>query len=168
MKSGAVATRDQPVPIGLALLSHQIRQNPDSNFTTEKSARAGVDAAKPSANTPTAKTKRFIASSPCRATPELSDSTCLTLRQAHLVPFSRLINRCARRLIAMEESMPEVVVYLLEGRTLEQKRGLVKDITQAVVKNAGATADQVTVSLVETPKTAKAKGGVLFSEMAGR
>ena len=54
--------------------------------------------------------------------------------------------------------MPEVVVYLLEGRTLEQKRGLVKDITQAVVKNAGTTADQVTVSLVETPKTAKAKG----------
>ena len=26
--------------------------------------------------------------------------------------------------------MPEVVVYLLEGRSLEQKRGLVKDITQ--------------------------------------
>jgi phenylpyruvate tautomerase PptA (4-oxalocrotonate tautomerase family) len=24
--------------------------------------------------------------------------------------------------------MPEVVVYMLEGRTLEQKRGLVKDI----------------------------------------
>ncbi len=24
--------------------------------------------------------------------------------------------------------MPEVVIYLLEGRTLEQKRGLVKDI----------------------------------------
>ena len=63
--------------------------------------------------------------------------------------------------------MPEVVVYLLEGRSLEQKRGLVKDITQ-VVKNAGTTADQVTVSLVETPRTSKAKGGVLFSEMAGR
>lgn len=42
------------------------------------------------------------------------------------------------------------------------------DITQAVVKNAGTTADQVTVSLVETPKTAKAKGGVLFSKMPGR
>jgi 4-oxalocrotonate tautomerase len=41
----------------------------------------------------------------------------------------------------------------------------VKDITQAVVKNAGTTADQVTVSLVETPRTSKAKGGVLFSEM---
>ena len=43
--------------------------------------------------------------------------------------------------------MPEVVVYLLEGRALEQKCGLVKDITQAVVKNAGTTADQVTVSV---------------------
>jgi len=64
--------------------------------------------------------------------------------------------------------MPEVVVYILEGRSLEQKRGLVKDITAAVVKNAGTTADSVTVSLVETPKTAKAKGGVLFSEMAPR
>jgi 4-oxalocrotonate tautomerase len=68
----------------------------------------------------------------------------------------------------MEARMPEVVVYLLEGRSLEQKRGLVKDITHAVVKNAGTTADQVTVSLVETPRTSKAKGGVLFSEMAGR
>lgn len=64
--------------------------------------------------------------------------------------------------------MPEVVVYLLEGRTLEQKRGLIKDITAAVVKNAGAQADAVTVSLVETPKTAKGKGGVLFSEMPAR
>ena len=57
--------------------------------------------------------------------------------------------------------MPEVVVYLLEGRSLEQKRGLVKDITQAVVKNAGTT------WRVETPRTSKAKGGVLFGEMAG-
>lgn len=64
--------------------------------------------------------------------------------------------------------MPEVVVYILEGRSLEQKRGLVKDITAAVVKNAGTTAEQVTVSLVETAKTSKAKGGVLFSEMPPR
>lgn len=64
--------------------------------------------------------------------------------------------------------MPEVVIYILEGRSLDQKRGLVKDITEAVVKNAGTTADQVTVSLVETARTAKAKGGVLFSEMPPR
>ena len=64
--------------------------------------------------------------------------------------------------------MPEVVVYILVGRSIEQKRGLVKDITDAVVKNAGAPRDAVTVSLVETAKTSKGKGGVLFSEMAGR
>jgi len=64
--------------------------------------------------------------------------------------------------------MPEVVVYILEGRTLEQKRGLVKDITDAVVKNTSVPVEAVVVSLVETAKTAKAKGGVLFSEMAAR
>ena len=64
--------------------------------------------------------------------------------------------------------MPEVVVYILEGRTLEQKRGLVRDITAAVVKNANTTPEQVTVSLVETAKNSKGKGGVLFSEMPAR
>jgi 4-oxalocrotonate tautomerase len=64
--------------------------------------------------------------------------------------------------------MPEVVVYLLEGRTLENKRGLVKDITAAVVKNVGAPAESVTVSLVETARTSKGKGGVLFSDMPPR
>jgi 4-oxalocrotonate tautomerase len=73
-----------------------------------------------------------------------------------------------RRGVTLEEIMPEVVVYILEGRTLEQKRGLVKDITEAVVKNAGTTPEQVTVSLVETAKTSKAKCGVLFSEMPAR
>ena len=64
--------------------------------------------------------------------------------------------------------MPEVVVYMLEGRSLEQKRGLIQDITAAVVKNAGATPDAVTVSLVESPKNSKGKGGVLFSEIPAR
>ena len=31
--------------------------------------------------------------------------------------------------------MPLVTVKAIEGRTIEQKRGLVKDITEAVVKN---------------------------------
>jgi 4-oxalocrotonate tautomerase len=64
--------------------------------------------------------------------------------------------------------MPEVVIYLLEGRSIEQNRGLVQDITSAVVKHVGAPAEAVTVSLIETAKTAKAKGGVLFSEMPPR
>ena len=64
--------------------------------------------------------------------------------------------------------MPEVIVYLLEGRSLESKRELVKDLTAAIVKNVGAPAESVTVSLVETAKTAKGKGGVLFSDMPAR
>lgn len=64
--------------------------------------------------------------------------------------------------------MPEVVIYVIEGRSIEQKRGLVKDVTSAVVKNYGVPPEAVTVSLVETPKTSKGKGGVLFSEMPGR
>jgi 4-oxalocrotonate tautomerase len=61
--------------------------------------------------------------------------------------------------------MPEVVVYALAGRSVEQKRGLVKDITAAVVKNFSVPADAVVITLVESVKNDKAKGGVLFSEM---
>jgi 4-oxalocrotonate tautomerase len=64
--------------------------------------------------------------------------------------------------------MPEVVVYLAEGRTQDQKRGLVKEITDAVVKNCAVDASVVTVSIMETAKNNKAKGGVLFSEMPSK
>lgn len=60
--------------------------------------------------------------------------------------------------------MPEVIVYAVEGRTLDQKRNLMKDITTAVMKNFSVPAEAVTVQIVEAPKTSKAKGGVLFSE----
>jgi 4-oxalocrotonate tautomerase len=62
--------------------------------------------------------------------------------------------------------MPEVIVYAVEGRSVEQKRGLVKDITAAVVKNFGVPVDAVVVTISETTKDNKAKGGVLFSDMA--
>ena len=60
--------------------------------------------------------------------------------------------------------MPEVIVYAVEGRSPDQKRALMKDITEAVVKNFGATPDAVTVQIVESPKINKAKAGVPFSE----
>jgi 4-oxalocrotonate tautomerase len=60
--------------------------------------------------------------------------------------------------------MPEIYVYAVEGRSLEQKRALVKDITNAVVKNFKVGADAVMVQIVESSKENKAKGGVLFSE----
>jgi len=61
--------------------------------------------------------------------------------------------------------MPEVVVYALGGRTLDQKRALMKDITDAVVRNYKVEPAAVVVTVVESAKEDKMKGGVLFSEL---
>lgn len=61
--------------------------------------------------------------------------------------------------------MPEVYVHAVKGRTQEQKRALIKDITEAVVKNFSVPIEAVLVQIVESEPTDKAKGGVLFSEM---
>jgi 4-oxalocrotonate tautomerase len=60
--------------------------------------------------------------------------------------------------------MPEIIVYCAEGRTPEQKKSLMKDLTDAMVKNFNVNADGVTVQIVEAPKINKAKGGIPFSE----
>jgi 4-oxalocrotonate tautomerase len=60
--------------------------------------------------------------------------------------------------------MPEVIVHMATGRTPEQKKGLMKDISDAVVKHTGAPLDAVTVSIIEAPLTDKMKGGVTFQE----
>ena len=64
--------------------------------------------------------------------------------------------------------MPEIVVYAVGNRPAEQKAALCKDITDAMVKNYKVPADAVVITLVETPKTDKAKGGVMFSDMPAR
>ena len=60
--------------------------------------------------------------------------------------------------------MPEIIIELAQGRSIEQKRALAKGITQVVVETCNTTADQVTVIIHETPLTDKAKGGVLFAD----
>jgi 4-oxalocrotonate tautomerase len=60
--------------------------------------------------------------------------------------------------------MPEIIVHTVAGRSNEQYRALMKDITDAVVKNFGTDPNSVTISVVETPKTHKMKGGIPFSE----
>jgi 4-oxalocrotonate tautomerase len=57
--------------------------------------------------------------------------------------------------------MPVVNVQLLEGRTLEQKRLLVKAITEAMVEHAGARPDALHVILHELPSDSWARAGVL-------
>ena len=43
--------------------------------------------------------------------------------------------------------MPEIYVHAVKGRSLDQKRALIKDITDAVVKNFDVTADAVLVEI---------------------
>jgi len=62
------------------------------------------------------------------------------------------------------EAMPEIIVHAVEGRSLAQKKALVTDITEAVVKNFGAAPEAVTITIMESPRHNHAKGGVLFSE----
>lgn len=64
--------------------------------------------------------------------------------------------------------MPEIVIYAAGSRPIEQKRALCKDITDAMMKNFNVPADAVVITLVETPRTDKAKGGVMFSDMPAR
>ena len=62
--------------------------------------------------------------------------------------------------------MPEIIVYAVEGRSLEQKQGLLRDITEAVVKNFSVPAGVVTVQIVECSADLKSKGGVPYSQRA--
>lgn len=57
--------------------------------------------------------------------------------------------------------MPLVVVTADEGRTIEQKRGLVKDITQAVCKNFNVKPEAVSILIREGKKENRGKGGKL-------
>jgi 4-oxalocrotonate tautomerase len=71
-------------------------------------------------------------------------------------------DRASRK--SREQKMPEVIVHMAAGRSPEQKKALMMDISQAVVKNTGAPIDAVTVSIIEAPLTDKMKAGVTFEE----
>lgn len=60
--------------------------------------------------------------------------------------------------------MPIVTVELWEGKTMEQKRQIVKDITATFLK-LGIGPEHINVLLKENPKHNWAIGGKLCSEM---
>lgn len=65
-----------------------------------------------------------------------------------------------------EKTMPEITVSMAAGRTDEQKAGMMRDITQALVKNLGVDADAVVIQINEAPLAHKMKGGKTFVERA--
>jgi 4-oxalocrotonate tautomerase len=60
--------------------------------------------------------------------------------------------------------MPEIIVYAVEGRSPETKKALMKEITEAVVRNFGVPPERVVVQIVESKKDSKARGGIPFNE----
>ena len=61
--------------------------------------------------------------------------------------------------------MPEILVHIVEGRSPASKKALMKDITDAVVRNFGVPADRDVVQILESPRDSKSRGGVPFDEM---
>ncbi len=64
--------------------------------------------------------------------------------------------------------MPEITVSMAAGRTDEQKAGMMRDITQALVKNLGVDAEAVVIQINEAPLAHKMKGGKTFVERLKR
>jgi 4-oxalocrotonate tautomerase len=60
--------------------------------------------------------------------------------------------------------MPVVIVEMWEGRTVEQKRELVKELTNAFVKVAKTSPDAVTVIMHDNPKSNWGSKGKLASD----
>ena len=60
--------------------------------------------------------------------------------------------------------MPIVTIKLIEGRNVEQKRGMVKDVTDAICKNIGCPSQAVSIDIVEYSPENLAQNGQLFSD----
>ena len=60
--------------------------------------------------------------------------------------------------------MPTIHVEMFEGRTPEQKRNLVKALTNAVVETLGGKAESVDIILVDVKESDWSTGGELWSE----
>jgi len=60
--------------------------------------------------------------------------------------------------------MPEITISMAAGRTDEQKAGMMRDITQALVKNLGVDADAVVIQINEAPTRAQDEGRQDFVE----
>ncbi|UQS85351.1 4-oxalocrotonate tautomerase [Apilactobacillus apisilvae] len=60
--------------------------------------------------------------------------------------------------------MPLVHIDLIEGRNDSQIKGLVEDVTNAIVKNTGAPAEHVHIVLNEMKKDRYSVSGKLKSE----
>lgn len=60
--------------------------------------------------------------------------------------------------------MPTYHIEMMEGRTIEQKRKLVAEITRVTVEVLGGSADAVDILITDVKRENWATGGVLWTE----
>jgi len=60
--------------------------------------------------------------------------------------------------------MPMVQITMLQGRTAEQKRKIVKRVTDALAEEAGARREAIIVAFHEVSKESYASGGELMAD----
>jgi 4-oxalocrotonate tautomerase len=60
--------------------------------------------------------------------------------------------------------MPVVQIHMIEGRTIEQKRALVKKVADAVHETIGAPLENIHVILSDMPRTNYADAGILHAD----
>ena len=61
--------------------------------------------------------------------------------------------------------MPFAQIYILEGRTPEQKKAVIEKVTQALVEAVGAPIQTVRVVIREVPNTNWGIGGVSAKDL---
>jgi 4-oxalocrotonate tautomerase len=60
--------------------------------------------------------------------------------------------------------MSVVQITMLQGRTVEQKRKIAKRVTDALVEEAGARREAITITFHEVSKESYASGGELMAD----
>ncbi len=60
--------------------------------------------------------------------------------------------------------MPMIRVEMYEGRTVDQKRALVKQVTEAFIDTCGGTPESVQVMITDVSKEDWATAGVLAAD----
>lgn len=60
--------------------------------------------------------------------------------------------------------MPLLRVDMIEGRTADQKRRLVKELTEATCRALGSTPDQVEIILYDIPRGNWADDGTIYAD----
>lgn len=60
--------------------------------------------------------------------------------------------------------MPVVQIDMLDGRTVEQKRKMAKEVTEVIARTCNCPEEAITIVIRECPREHIAKAGVLMSD----